>query len=97
MGSEDRAPNHMVTLSCFGASKAVQTRLKNLKEHHERDRWQDILHDPYVLFDIILDELYLQVDRHICSLVSEFGKIENVSLNPGSCHLESTLRSAAPI
>lgn len=71
--------NHRITLVCFGASGDIEIRLKGLKKHCQGDQWQDILHDPYVLLDIILDELYLQVSQHVRALTAEFGEIENVS------------------
>jgi hypothetical protein len=70
------APKHRITLACFGASDDSKFRFQNLKTH----LWQDILHDPYILLDIIVDELYLQVHGHVRSLRAVFGTIEAVSL-----------------
>jgi hypothetical protein len=67
-------------LVCFGASKDIEFRLNSLKRT-QADRWQEMLHDPYLLLDIILDELYLQVSRYVRTLTFEFGIIENVSLH----------------
>jgi hypothetical protein len=77
----DRVAKQRITLVCFGPSEDIETRLNGLKKSCQGDRWRDILHDPYILLDIILDELYLQVSQHVRALTFEFGKIENVSLN----------------
>jgi hypothetical protein len=65
-----------VTLLCFGASQAMEMRFQRLIRHHS---WMDALDDPYVLFDIVLDELYMQLDNVAWSLGEVFGGIEGVS------------------
>jgi hypothetical protein len=70
---------HRVTMVCFGASVDMQRRLKDLRPSQVGERWQDILHDPYILLDIIIDELYLQISHHVRGLRDEFRKMEDVS------------------
>jgi hypothetical protein len=68
-----------VTLVCFGASGDLRDRLIGLKNSQIGDRWLEILHDPYILLDVIVDELYLQISHHVRSLRDEFRKMEDVS------------------
>ena len=70
--------NNPVTLICFGAPRSLVDRFENLAKD---SRCEDALQDPYVLFDLILDELYKLVDDITWRLSEIFGKIESVS-NP---------------
>lgn len=67
-----------VTLICFGAPPALEQRFYRLALHHS---WVDALADPYTLFDIVLDELYLQMDSIAWSLSEVFGGIEGRTFN----------------
>ncbi|KAJ9640451.1 hypothetical protein H2199_005990 [Coniosporium tulheliwenetii] len=62
-----------VTLICFGASPSLEQRFRRLAL---TSAWEDALEDPYVLFDVVLDELYLQLDGVAWSLAEVFGGIE---------------------
>jgi hypothetical protein len=64
-----------VTLVCFGAFEDIQIRLRSLQD---RLNWSEILHDPYILIDILIDELYQLIMTHVKSLRNEFRQIENV-------------------
>lgn len=44
-----------ITLLCFGAPKEVVQRFEELRENKF---WDDVLHEPYLLFAIIFDELH---------------------------------------
>jgi hypothetical protein len=44
-----------VTLLCFGAPKEVVQRFEELRENKF---WDDVLHEPYLLFAIVFDELH---------------------------------------
>lgn len=65
------------TLLCFGASEALVERLKKLQN---RTDWKEVLEDPYVLLDIVLDELYLQLDGVSWNLNEVYGNMERVRL-----------------
>ena len=71
----ERAPS--VTLICFGESKRLRKRLEGIK-------WNELgaqaLKDPYSLFVIILDELFLQMDGLGWGLNSVLGEMERVSV-----------------
>ena len=45
-----------VTLLCFGAPKEVIDRFQRLL--HQRDTWGEILLEPYLLFDVLFDQLH---------------------------------------
>jgi len=70
--------NNPVTLICFGAPRSLVDRFENLAKD---SGCEDALQDPYVLFDLVLDELYKLVDDIAWRLSEIFGKIESVS-NP---------------
>jgi hypothetical protein len=65
-----------VSLTLFGAGEDMKIRLRELLGH---ERWEEVLADPYVLLDVILDELYLQMDRNVQDVSRLFGNIESVS------------------
>ena len=69
--------NKPITLLCFGASDALTTRFNNLQNKIE---WKEALEDPYVLLDIVLDELYLQLDGISWNLGEVYGNMERVRL-----------------
>jgi len=76
-----------ITLVCFGVEENgsngdVWTRLNTLTQRQE---WRDMLLDPYILLDIIVDELYLQASHHIIQLRNVFRDMENVR-NPTLSH-----------
>jgi hypothetical protein len=68
-----------VTLVCFGASADIEIRLRSLEN---AKNWADVLHDPYILIDILIDELYHLIMHHIKHLRNEFRQIENVRYIP---------------
>ena len=67
--------NDSVTLICFGAPHSLVDRFENLVKD---SGCEDALQDPYVLFDLVLDELYKLVDDITWRLSEIFGKIESV-------------------
>ncbi|OCK95889.1 uncharacterized protein K441DRAFT_704722 [Cenococcum geophilum 1.58] len=69
--------NNSVTLICFGAPRSLVDRFENLAED---SGCEDALQDPYVLFDLVLDELYKLVDDIAWRLSEIFGKIESNTL-----------------
>ena len=70
-----------VTLLCFGSSIALQDRLKGLQNDA---RWQQILQDPLILFSMVFDELYEEMDVVGWNLADVFGSMETVSSTPTS-------------
>lgn len=64
-----------VELTLFGAEGDMKTRLRQMVES---EKWEELLRDPYILLDVILDELYLQMDRNVQDVSGLFSGIENV-------------------
>jgi hypothetical protein len=64
-----------VTLLCFGASKQLHRRFEQLRKDH---RWKQILHRPYTILSLVLDELYIRMDNVVWGLGHIFGEIETV-------------------
>lgn len=50
----------VVTLLCFGAPDTVYCRFEKLLD---RPAWSDVLSEPYLLFDILFDELLGGIDQ----------------------------------
>lgn len=67
-----------VELVLFGAEEDMKTRLRRMVES---EGWKEILRDPYILLDVILDELYINMDRNVQEVSALFGGIERVSGN----------------
>lgn len=65
-----------VTLCCFGASPQVQERLKRFLKS---PAWSQALVESYILLDLIMDGLYLEVDENVWSMNKIFGALEHVS------------------
>jgi len=72
---EDPSVKKSITLICFGASESLFERFSRLRERAE---WNEALQDPIVLFDIVLDELYLQLDGVSWNLNEVYGDMERV-------------------
>jgi len=70
------APGDSVTLVCFGATPRVTDRLHAFING---GRWEDALAEPHVLFDIVLDGLFLEVDATVWNMNQVFGGMEHVS------------------
>ncbi|KAK0636052.1 hypothetical protein B0T17DRAFT_67077 [Bombardia bombarda] len=63
-----------LTLVCFGATPKVRKRLDALIE---AGAWRDIMTEPYILFDLILDGLFVEVDNTVWSMNDVFGPLEH--------------------
>jgi hypothetical protein len=63
-------------LICFGAPPSLIQRFERLASHA---KWRDALNDPYILFVIVLNDLFLQVDGILWGLSSGFRGMEYVS------------------
>lgn len=56
-----------VTLLCFGAPDEVPKRFKNLLDQ-DQEAWRDVLSEPYLIFDILFDELHGVFDNAVWEL-----------------------------
>jgi hypothetical protein len=64
-----------VTLICFMAPEGLMRHFSTLLNHPE---WENILEDPFILYDIILEELYLILDAMVRTLGKVFNGVERV-------------------
>lgn len=64
-----------VTLICFGAPLALANRFERLAKDFSCD---DVIQDPYILFDLVLEELVAVIDQVAWLLGDVFGEIETV-------------------
>ncbi|KAF7507906.1 hypothetical protein GJ744_009940 [Endocarpon pusillum] len=71
-------PGGLVTLICFGPGKPLVRRLERLVSHA---KWRDAVVDPYSLFVVVLNELFLQMDGLVWGLSSVFGAMEYNALH----------------
>lgn len=67
--------NGDVTLVCFGATAKVR---KRLDDFISGCAWKDTSTDPYVLFDLVLEALYREVDEAVWNMNTIFGPLEHV-------------------
>jgi hypothetical protein len=70
--------NGSTTLVCFGAMPRVRQRIN---EFVAAKAWQHVSTDPYILFDLVFDALYFEVDDTVWKMNSVFGPLEHVSLS----------------
>jgi len=68
-------PNRNVALLCFGAPTSLQVKFERLLQLWH---WGDALDDPFVLFQLVVDELFLQLDQTAWNLSRAFGSLEHV-------------------
>ena len=65
-----------VTLVCFGATNRIRQRIG---EFVAAKAWGDVKVDAYVLFDLLFDALYFEVDDTVWKMNTVFGPLEHVS------------------
>ncbi|POR33118.1 Uncharacterized protein TPAR_06685 [Tolypocladium paradoxum] len=63
-----------VVLACFGAPPEVRRRIERFVDG---GKWYDVKTNPYVLFDVVLDGLYLEVDQMVWNMNVIFGPLEH--------------------
>lgn len=71
---------YQVTLICFGASDTLIDRFERLNKTTST-RWKDAVTDPYLLFGIVLSDLFLRVEGIIYDFSQVFLPMEMVSLS----------------
>jgi len=67
-----------VTLLCFGALKEVINRFQRLL--HVQDAWSEVLLEPYILFDVLFDELHDFFDSMVWPLAAAIRPEEEAAL-----------------
>jgi Mg2+ and Co2+ transporter CorA len=73
---QSESTGRQITMICFGASESIIKRFRRLLD---KPKWEEIIPRPYLLVDIVLNELYLKVDNLTWNLNGVFGNLEGVS------------------
>jgi hypothetical protein len=68
-----------VTLVVFGPTPGARARLERFLAAATAQSWDDIVSEPLVLFDLILDGLFLEIDTTVWRLLNVFAELESVS------------------
>lgn len=76
--SKNSSEPALVTLLCFGAPKGLVARFERLLNNAA---CVDVLDEPYLLFDIIYDELFQLIDTLAWDLADVFRPVEKRMLN----------------
>ncbi len=76
-GSSSTESGKRVTFLCFGPPKSIQRRFEQLCQ---RWAWEQALREPYMIFQVVLEELYQQLHEMAIRLSDVFGDMEHVSL-----------------
>uniref|UniRef100_A0A0D2Y2G5 Uncharacterized protein n=1 Tax=Fusarium oxysporum (strain Fo5176) TaxID=660025 RepID=A0A0D2Y2G5_FUSOF len=64
--------NGCITLVCFGVMQKVRERIN---EFVAAKAWQHVATDPYILFDLVFEALYFEVDN---TLILEYANSKNI-------------------
>jgi len=59
----------------FGADGPVRSRLERFLQS---GGWKPVLDEPYILLDLVLEGLYLQVDENVWNMNAALGAVEHV-------------------
>ena len=81
-----------VTLCCFGASGPVRSRLERFLASGD---WKQAFSEPFILLDLVLEGLHLQVDENVWNMNVVFGAAEHVSFRPPPPILVPSARALA--
>lgn len=73
-----RDTNDCVTLVCFAAMPSVRSRIGQFTESRS---WDDVVVNPYILFDLVIEGLFFDVDKMVWNMNKIFGPMEHVSLS----------------
>ncbi|KAF4500358.1 hypothetical protein FAGAP_3449 [Fusarium agapanthi] len=66
-----------ITLVCFGVMQKVRERIN---EFVAAKAWQHVATDPYILFDLVFEALYFEVDNTVWKMNTVFGPLEHLIL-----------------
>ena len=70
------SPAGVVTLCCFGATENVKSIAKDFLQTFG---WSKILAEPYILFDLVMAGLFVDVDENVWNINHIYGALEHVS------------------
>jgi hypothetical protein len=75
--STESCDSRIVTLLCFGAPNEVHRRFVHLLGQMS---WKDVISEPYLLFDVLFDELYGVFDDAVWELSKAVNPEEKMAL-----------------
>ncbi|KAK3936411.1 hypothetical protein QBC46DRAFT_419304 [Diplogelasinospora grovesii] len=75
------SPKGDITLVCFGTTEGVWNRFNELFRLPDRSWVDDVKAEPHILFDIILDGLFMDVDQNVWNVNKTFGPLEHDMLS----------------
>lgn len=78
IGNSSTEQSKRVTFLCFGAPGSLERRFEKM---YQRWDWEQALREPYIIFQVVLDELYQQIDEMSQRLSGVFGDIEHTILS----------------
>ncbi|KAK5997561.1 Notoamide biosynthesis cluster M'-like protein [Cladobotryum mycophilum] len=81
------------TLVCFGPGPLVRKRLEDFVTSRA---WEDVVVNPYILFDLVLEGLYGQVDDTVWNMRSVFGPLEHSVLELANSSRTKSASSKIP-
>ena len=76
-GSANNSESKIVTLLCFGAPDAIFNRFASI---HNHTAWKDVLAQPYLMFDVLFDELHGVFDNAVWELSKAVNPEEKMAL-----------------
>jgi hypothetical protein len=76
-GSANDSKSKIVTLLCFGAPDAIFNWLASIRDH---TAWKDVLAQPYLIFDVLFDELHGVFDNAVWELSKAVNSQEKMAL-----------------
>lgn len=76
-GSTNDSESKIVTLLCFGAPDAIFNRLTLIRD---QTAWNDVVAQPYLIFDVLFDELHSIFDEAVWELSKAVNPEEKMAL-----------------
>ena len=75
--SANNSESKIVTLLCFGAPEALYNRFASICDP---TAWKDVLDQPYLIFDVLFDELHGVFDKAVWELSKAVNPEEKMAL-----------------
>lgn len=76
-GPANDSESRIVTLLCFGAPDAISNRFASICD---QTAWKDVLAQPYLIFDVLFDELHGVFDNAVWELSKAVNPEEKMAL-----------------
>lgn len=72
-----------ISCCCWGGPYAMKQRFSDIAQNNS---WTEVLEDPFMLTDVVLDQLFLLFDEQVRNIAVVLGRIESVSLSSSTSH-----------